>query len=324
MADIHGTILLRFRDLIGEVGDTIAEHKKILKGFGYVWWGWWRRSDEPGRVKDLERVKSVLEKGPMEIGLFDRSDRGGYFKAELTQSVYASDDTTGIRSPEPQATPPYYSEAKLPAWFKLTAINELPSTDPSFAPIFSILPVGNATFFPTWKDEVVKPATSEEGPASTRGAILHISDVHFGEFAYPAKSGPGEYPLDDIVVSDLEKIGIKVGLLIVSGDVTTKADANRLFNDVVPFLHRLASRLKLSTEQVILVPGNHDIPLHDVNPLDYSHEKTYTTFLSQFYGKPTETMKLWQFDLGKQRFEILTMNSVRLRSTSLKEYGYLE
>ena len=34
MADIHGTILLRFRDLIGEVGDTIAEHKKILKGFG--------------------------------------------------------------------------------------------------------------------------------------------------------------------------------------------------------------------------------------------------------------------------------------------------
>jgi len=321
MTNGAGTILLRFRDL---VANTIVEHKTVLKEFNHVWWGWWKRSDEPSRIRDLERVKALLEKGQMEIGLFDRSEKGRYFKATLTQCIYSSDDKALIKSPQPQATPAYYQAADLPAWFKLTGIDELSSDSPSFAKVFSISPVGNATFFPTWKDETVRPAASEEGPSSARGGILHISDVHFGEFAYPSKSGPGEYPLDDILVSDLEKLRIKVGLLIVSGDVTTRADANRLFNEVLPFLHGLASRLKLSPEQVIIVPGNHDIPLRDLNPHNYLHENTYTTFLSQFYGKPTETMKLWQFNLGKQRFEILTMNSVRLRSKSQKEYGYLE
>lgn len=40
------TIILRFRDLVTDRGQTVERHRDIIKTSGHVWWGWWRKHDE--------------------------------------------------------------------------------------------------------------------------------------------------------------------------------------------------------------------------------------------------------------------------------------
>jgi predicted MPP superfamily phosphohydrolase len=319
------TIVLRFRDLIA---DGITEHRRLITEAGYVWWGWWKKNEEPDRSAELDQIKAQLANGSIEIGLFDRSGRGRFFKASLLECVHYG--SRSIPSPEKRATPAYYRNDSVSAWLKLSRIDELAENDPSFKQLFSVIPVGEATLFPVWFDKPQKTRAAGVGntfpnSVSTDGdVILHISDVHFGEFAYPDQAGPGKYPLTDILVADLEKVQARIGLIIVSGDLTTRADSGRLFNEGLPFLRELVRRLKVTPEQVVIVPGNHDIPLRNHNPMTYSHENAYISFLREFYDTNVGLMQVRRFTMGGRSVELLTMNSTRLRSKELKEFGYVE
>lgn len=320
------TIVLRFRDL---VADTITEHQKLITEFGYVWWGWWKKQDEPDRSEELNQLQARLAHQEIEIGLFDRSGKERFFKASLLECIHQNGKP--LPSPEERATPSYYRQSSVSAWFKLSRIDDLSPGDASMTQLFAVIPVGDATLFPVWIDRP-KQTLAAGVRASTLGniltakgnAILHISDVHFGEYAYPAKPSPGRYPLTQILLTDLKKIGAHVGLVIVSGDLTTRADANRLFNEALPFLHELASQLKIEPQQVVIVPGNHDIPLKDHDPLTYSHENAFTTFLREFYRTKVDVIQIRRFAMAGRSIELLTMNSIRLRSKEQKEFGYVE
>ena len=98
--------------------------------------------------------------------------------------------------------------------------------------------------------------------------IVHISDLHFGRVDYT------------IVERLREKIvGINPDLVVVSGDLTQRARSAQ-FIEARDFLATLP-------KPQIVVPGNHDIPMHNVfarfvTPLD-KYKKYITNDLEPFY-----------------------------------------
>src|SRR4029079_19628242 len=75
--------------------------------------------------------------------------------------------------------------------------------------------------------------------------ILHLSDLHFGR-------------VNPLLVDPLLKIVKEIGpdLVAVSGDLTQRARSHQ-FQQARSFLEALP-------KPQIIVPGNHDIPLHNV------------------------------------------------------------
>lgn len=114
----HGqyALMLRFRDLVTEPGGNIAEHRRIIRQRGYVWWGWWARQREqvPHRVLD-ELFPS--ESTPTEIFLFDSGMMRMY--RTLARKAIVAPSHLGVNSPDFEATPEYYVRGRYPAWFRL-------------------------------------------------------------------------------------------------------------------------------------------------------------------------------------------------------------
>lgn len=98
--------------------------------------------------------------------------------------------------------------------------------------------------------------------------IVHISDVHFGRVDYR------------VVESLIGKVGeIEPHLTVVSGDLTQRARSAQ-------FIEARAFLDKLPRPQIV-VPGNHDIPMHNVfarfaTPLE-KYKKYITEDLQPFY-----------------------------------------
>lgn len=212
------TIILRFRDANRD--GTIEKHRGIIDEAGYVWWGWWKRESEPERHHELQHVREMARRQILQIGLFDNSI-AQFYLARATDCVSAGEP---IFSPEPRKTPSYYSNEKLSAWFKLAAID--PISEARFVESFGELPTDEHTLFPISRDGVLARAA----PVSTRlntSTVLHLSDIHFGvDYAFPTVAVPGERPLLNIIEDDLRDT--PPGLIIVSGDITSRADANVL------------------------------------------------------------------------------------------------
>jgi predicted MPP superfamily phosphohydrolase len=323
------TVVLRFRDITlvdTTLVDTIALHSELIRDAVYAWWGWWKKADELSRADECQQLQALLRKEPLEIGIFDRST-SRFFKAQAVDIVFELSGDS-IHSPENSHTPQYYQSAKVAAWFKLTKLKQIAKDE--FVGVFGDIPSGNGTFFPV-PMEGGSPTTSRsligEEVDIDSPYILHLSDLHFGsDFGFPLKQGPADKPLLDMLATDISRLAkSSIGILIVSGDFTTKADANVLMTDSLEFLNKLAERVKIEPQQVILVPGNHDISLRDHEPYSYKHETVVKLFMKEFYGRDFDDfMQLYRFRIGNKKIEILSINSVRLRTPRDMNYGYVE
>jgi 3',5'-cyclic AMP phosphodiesterase CpdA len=329
------TLCLRFRDITGN--DTVAEHLRIIEKKSYCWWGWWRKDTESHWGHELSEFESRLRDGPIKIGLFDRSEPSRYFRALTTDVRWEPDSPT--LSPEPENTPEYYRREPVAAWFRLTAIH--PVSRFQFEQEFG-QPLGHLTFFPVRSGDAqlslvgtdIAPIIEARMSGNT---IMHLSDLHCGaDFRFKPSLVPSAN-LADILLNDVKRLGrdqdVKVGLIVVSGDLTTKADPQPLnTNDpdgygpsAFALLKCLTEGLGITENQVVIVPGNHDIPLRDFSPTDYSHENGFKQFLSYFYGRRiSEFMQFFRFHRDDGSLvELLTMNSAKLRDTKLRSYGYV-
>ncbi len=99
--------------------------------------------------------------------------------------------------------------------------------------------------------------------------LVHISDIHFGRV---------DYAIVDGLVRKINEIAPH--LIVLSGDLTQRARAAQ-------FIEARAFLDKLPKPQIV-VPGNHDIPLHNifnrfVHPLD-KYRKYITEDLQPFYA----------------------------------------
>jgi len=313
-------LLLRFRDT--DNLDTISEHQKLIDKYGYTWWGWWKKDSEPDRTDIINDITNNLKNN--RFFLFDRSSERFFFISVLELSFKNNEK---ILTPESEKTPSYYNKENLSLWLKLDKFESIPFSD--FLGIFDLIPSYDYTFY-TRIDiakEIAELKAKNKRIKLRSDYILHLSDIHFGDdYGFPAAPRPNKRPLlniiSDFVHNELKE---KVGLLIVSGDITSRGDGNVLLNQGLTFLNDLCDVLKINKEAVIIIPGNHDIPLQNANFIDYNHENTFRIFLEQFYGVKKEPFGLdfFEFPCGK-KVDILRIHSVKLRKKEESNYGYVD
>lgn len=125
IAQTPQTMILRFRDLSVNTGQTIATHSAIADGKGSVWWGWWNKKGEkiPWAVfQDFARRSQ--RSPPFEIYLFDT----GTFSLYKTELLDIAWDSRGgfIATPDADLTPDYYGRStSYLAWYKLGQIERI-------------------------------------------------------------------------------------------------------------------------------------------------------------------------------------------------------
>ena len=99
--------------------------------------------------------------------------------------------------------------------------------------------------------------------------LVHLSDIHFGRVDYALIE-----PLTRLIMQ------LKPDVVVVSGDLTQRARAEQ-------FIEARAFLDALPTPQIV-IPGNHDVPLHNIftrflRPLD-KYRRYITNNLEPFYA----------------------------------------
>lgn len=108
------------------------------------------------------------------------------------------------------------------------------------------------------------PEAQSDEIVKTRGnAVLHITDAHFAtgdhrrEHVWRLESEGGtRTAMDDAIGAAIENQDI--GLVVVTGDLTFKGTPEE-FREAKSALMRLLGGLNLTTDHLVVVPGNHDI-----------------------------------------------------------------
>ena len=291
------SMILRFRDLAGPVGSTIARHKEIISASGGVWWAWWNKPDEKvPRVLFAEFKKAIAKDGYLEAYLAD-SGTNLLYRVRIGEIVEAATEQP-IESPNRAETPEYYRETPYKAWFRLTCINdvapdatvselqklsydEIPDfTDDPFITayqdkrIFSLQEVLNRRhrtiyFVQPYKAEhrthlvetlpkILPQNFIKEPIFAPSSFILHLSDLHFGpEHEFAVGVSPPGSRTLERLILDDLTLIGPPAAIIVSGDLTWQARAGE-FDQARDFLERLRNELKLEWYHFIIVPGNHD------------------------------------------------------------------
>jgi predicted MPP superfamily phosphohydrolase len=328
---IH-SLVLRFSDVeTGDEWDSIDRHNAILKDKHRVLWGWWKKElQEPLQLEVLKKVQTLC---PIRIGLANTME-DEYYVACCTDIFY-DPDGKNIPSPDLSCTPDYYRDSSLPAWFQFSSIKLIKGIE--FAKEFGALPLGKNTLFGVDRSSsgicslVISPLERET--IETHGAsILHLSDLHFGEdhgFVMEKVENPiPELPLEDIIFQGLQSnSNTHIGMVVISGDFITKGNATNYIH-AQKFLENLLAHLHLGKEHVVMVPGNHDIPVeeNDKKPtMSYGMEKQYISFIRSFFGKDLkETDRLHSFKTPENwQINFLALSSCRLRSKDTMDYGFI-
>ncbi|NEA32644.1 metallophosphoesterase [Streptomyces sp. SID13031] len=318
------TVVLRFRDFEAE---TVEVHDALIGQTGATWWAWWKKDSEADQLDGLRALTGLV---PVEVGLVNR-ERDTRYVATCGRIVF-SPDGARLSSPEPSRTPEYYRGAQFPAWFLLSKIEQVGPAE--WERRFGSVPTGEPTLF-LIPEEAEDPARAElyrryaAKPVRLKSsAILHLSDLHFGDdYAFPllARDVPTlQQTLDEAIADGLEQMGVgQVGLVVISGDITTQGKG---FQEAKAFVTALLDKLRLTPEQLVVVPGNHDIELDSTKATrNYAAEQPFRDFLQLIHNNADlELNRLAWFSAedGRDIF-VLALNSVRPRAKSTMEYGYV-
>jgi hypothetical protein len=321
-------IVLRFRDTTPGT-DTIATHLELLDRHGAVWWGWWRKEHE------LVTGASVPE-GPLEILLVDRSTR------RMFRAVCERFSARGAEI-DPMEVPAYYRahSREIEGFFRLTRIEATGYDEDLGARI------GERTFMRV-DEPGGGPAEHIAGVAEVPGrhSILHLSDLHFGaDYGFMTQ---GELPdigsrrrtLRECVIADLERIGLTndIAAVIVTGDFVSRGDwKDRVRQAALKEFDALRDALSLTQQQIIAVPGNHDIVRYpeavevDIRELavagqtNLQHEREFRIFIDELISRGwRESLNyVRQISLGAVDVQVCVLNSCTIAATKWREYGYI-
>ncbi len=118
-------IILRFRDLSTNPGDTIKHHRTKIKDHSYTWWGWWCKAGETVPGETFRNLTTIIDRqGPLDIFLLDTGTQTLY-PAKLAQ-IHWDPNYKDVEPPDTdwQATPEYYKGRQVKTWYKLTEIGD--------------------------------------------------------------------------------------------------------------------------------------------------------------------------------------------------------
>jgi len=326
-------IALRFRDSTPNV-DTIEAHLEIIRREGSVWWGWWKKSFEENRGRFLNSLKFD---DAIKVLLVDRSTKRMFVAVARKWSKDEPPKSSAKMVPE------YYRAfmSRVFGWFLLESI-ENAEYDESIAQRF-----GDRTFIRLDDgDEGEARAAVYASSAANKSCLLHLSDLHFGKDYAFASQGQKKsltdfrMTLTASIVEDLKRIGMNndIAAVVVTGDFTTQGDwSGRTKKQVLDEFAALQKALCLKQDQIIAIPGNHDIvrygPNSTVDPVEialdnqiiYEHEEKYRIFAEQLMGrgstKPLDYVKRFRFK--EADLLMCVLNSCRIAATKWTEYGYV-
>jgi 3',5'-cyclic AMP phosphodiesterase CpdA len=197
------TLILRFRDLATDYGETIKRHHAICAQQGRVWWGWWHKAREHVPVEAFEALneRAAARDGGLPIYLFNAHQRRIH-AARLTK-IHWSPDGEPQPSSYPELTPAYYRGRRCKAWFQLSDL----SPDPlPFSALDGLAQVSVPEFF-----------RGEEPPEFTRLHGVEIGgpgvlDEQNRTIWFARQLGPGEAPKSlDTVVGARREVSRPVG-----------------------------------------------------------------------------------------------------------------
>ena len=308
------TLILRFSD--PEDIDTITEHQKIIHENGCVYWGWWK--------KDFETFPDNLNgAGEKEIWIIER-DKNLFYKAKCLSIVIAKDKT---QTPNVNLTPSYYNQKRQAAWFQLASLLE--ANESEYRNTCGGIPVTDATLFVVGKfPELIERPEWVDVDKGT--SILHISDIHFGQFHnYPCKnnlSADCQPSLLEVVENKLHNKNIAI--VVASGDFVSLCGKEN-FEEAQVFLDLLLNRLDIDKKRLLIVPGNHDRSLDDKS--DGDPFEFYREFRESLLGIPkTQNIAYLKcFRLSTQwRITFSCLNSAKPINekfkSDYKEYGKID
>ena len=322
--------MLRFSDA---EEPTISSHQAIIDARGHTWWGWWKKKTEAFRGQFLSYLRDATRRDPLRIGLLNRKGEERLYVA-ICDDVAFSNDGAVAPSPDQNLTPEYYRAQSFPAWFRLSRIEDVSKA--SFIREFGTVPSLDPTLYEVFDEGgqiAINPRSNwTMEPITTYGdTILHLSDLHFGDdHGFPLERRPGEGverpTLQELLATRiLRGLGLRVGVVVVSGDLITRGDANG-YPTAEAFLSELLGTLELERAHCVIVPGNHDLWVTDVHPTrEYAHEAPYRQFVNGFFRtdfQGLERVRRYRMRTGDDLI-FIELNSSRIRSDALKEYGYV-
>jgi len=111
-------IILRYRDLSTNPGETIKFHREKIDQFKYTWWGWWNKAGETVPSQTFRELSKKIDANKsLDILLFDTGQLKLY-PAKLAEVCW-DPRFLDIESPDWNATPDYYAGRRLKAWYKI-------------------------------------------------------------------------------------------------------------------------------------------------------------------------------------------------------------
>ena len=326
-------IALRFRDTTPGI-DTIEAHGEVLSRHGAVWWGWWKKQWE---AIDPAAVQRRLTTEPDRSVLLINTSSEKCFLANFSRF-------SNVGGVDVERVPSYYREhlRDVAGFFLITSITEC-NYDPQLGER-----LGEQTFLWTLEQEIDPHRGHHVATAIApgRSCILHLSDLHFGS-DYGFKMQGETLPLGDTrrtltesLVADVERLGLQndIAAIVVSGDFMSKGDWNdRTRGTALAEFEALRNELGLRKDQVIAVPGNHDIVRYpddrqiDVaeiavgNQTNYQHEREFRTFVDELVDRSwRETLNyVRRIQLDGVDLLLCVMNSCTITATRWTEYGFV-
>jgi predicted MPP superfamily phosphohydrolase len=327
-------IALRFRDTTFGI-DTIEAHREVLANHAKVWWGWWKKEFEEIDPALVDRT--LRWDAERKIVLVNRAAERSYL---ATFSAFA----IGSGGVDKERVPAYYRNHihEVAAFFLLSSIDNY-DYDPQLGER-----LGERTFMWLREEETdfYRPHLAPTADAVERSCILHLSDLHFGsDYGFlprgkTATVGDTRRTLTECLIRDLERIGLKedVGFIIISGDFISQGDwSDPVRGAALNELSALREELGLQKDQIVAIPGNHDIVRYpdgkqvDVaditvdNQTSYQHEREFRTFVEELVDRS------WRASLNYVRrvrlsavdLQLCMMNSCTITATQWTEYGYV-
>ena len=157
--------------------------------------------------------------------------------------------------------------------------------------------------------------------------ILHLSDLHFD-----SKEKPGDEPLalpNDLatriaVLCADEKFDFTPDCVVISGDFTEHGNRTE-FGLARTFIQQLCTRLKIQKDDVIVVPGNHDVDWNGKTRAEAF--QNYSTFFNWVRPQSIENDidDLWfTCHWTNERLFVLGLNSCIIDGPTEKGIGYVD
>ncbi|KAB0266019.1 metallophosphoesterase family protein [Microvirga brassicacearum] len=325
-------IALRFRDTTLGV-DTIEAHRVIIDREGAVLWGWWKKDFEEDHLAYL----NTLLTEPRDIFIVDRSTER-MFRATAVRWLAGQPEQSDLTM-----VPEYYRQhvSLVFGWFYLTKIEDEPFLEDLSRQFgdHTLLKVSSVENLPAKK-------TVTSASISNKSCVLHLSDLHFGadyDFSPQGERQPiggSKRTLTECITADLTRLGLvdDIAAVVVTGDFITGGDwSDEIRGQVLDEFEALRKNLQLDRDQIIAVPGNHDIvrypkdsgispeAISGRNQTNNKHEREFRTFVDELTGRRWQEPLNYIQRVKLRNADILVcvLNSCTILATEWTEYGFV-